>query len=390
MSIWKNGKLIAGGRQCMPLLSFVWADHILDEVSWLRADTFSWHTGNETTGMYPAVYQHLATDIDGKTLQSETVGSTTIQFYLADDGHKICPASEENNVMAIYNATGVAWYYIIDTVNERFKLPRKHSQQIVRSVKNADGSWYRLYADGWVEQGGLFTDNSGSGSIEYDVVFPIVMATNTYITSGFTDEIAYDSTSPNYPLFASQLTTTGMKFKAAWRRANYRYHWGIKGYSAIDMSLFQDGEKHLYFYMGQFTQTALENTAGITAETLNDKADTDLTNAAPNASASAKSTIVGWSMPDYSTGTTATQGTEYTATENCYLYARVFCGGTGSNQHIEKQIIINGIVVAQPRAFYYCADSVMVPCAKGSTYKFENVNTGVGSYDFKVYRCIGG
>lgn len=95
-------------------------------------------------------------------------------------------------------------------------------------------------------------------------------------------------------------------------------------------------------------------------------------------------------MPDYSTGVSATEGVEYTATENCYLYARVFGSGTGSNQHIEKQVIINGIVVAQPRAFYYCADSVMMPCAKGSTYKFENVNTGVGSYEFKVYRCIGG
>lgn len=95
-------------------------------------------------------------------------------------------------------------------------------------------------------------------------------------------------------------------------------------------------------------------------------------------------------MPDYSTGVSATEGVEYTATENCYLYARVFCTASGSGQHIEKQIIINGVVVAQPRAFNYCADSIMVPCAKGSTYKFENVNTGVGSYDFIVYRCIGG
>ena len=69
-------------------------------------------------------YEHLAADIDGKTLQSETIGSTTVQFYLADDGHKVCPASEESNVQAIYAATGAAWYYVLDTTNEWFKLPR--------------------------------------------------------------------------------------------------------------------------------------------------------------------------------------------------------------------------------------------------------------------------
>ena len=55
MSIYKNGKLIAGGRQCMPLLSFMWADHKLNDISWLRADTFSWQSGN----VYKYAYQHL-------------------------------------------------------------------------------------------------------------------------------------------------------------------------------------------------------------------------------------------------------------------------------------------------------------------------------------------
>ena len=108
MSIYINEKLVAGGSQALPLLSFMWSDHQLNHPSWLRADTFSWQAGS----VYQAVYQHLAGDIDGKTLQSETIGGTTIQFYLADDGHKICPASEETNVLAIYNSTGVAWYYI--------------------------------------------------------------------------------------------------------------------------------------------------------------------------------------------------------------------------------------------------------------------------------------
>ena len=93
-------------------------------------------------------------------------------------------------------------------------------------------TWYRKYSSGWVEQGGLYIDNSGSGTIEYNVVFPVTMANNTYITNGFTDELAYDSTSPNYPLFYSNLTTSGMTVKVSYRKANYRYHWEVKGMAA--------------------------------------------------------------------------------------------------------------------------------------------------------------
>ena len=55
---------------------------------------------------------------------TETIAGTTIQFYLAADGHKICPASEESNIAAVFSSTGVAWYYILDVDNQRFKLPR--------------------------------------------------------------------------------------------------------------------------------------------------------------------------------------------------------------------------------------------------------------------------
>lgn len=103
-----------------PLFAHQWADHYLNDASWLRADTFSWQSGT----MYVAAYNHLVADINGKTLQSETINGVTIQFYRADDKHKICPASQEANILSLYNSTGVAWYYILDTANTRFKLPR--------------------------------------------------------------------------------------------------------------------------------------------------------------------------------------------------------------------------------------------------------------------------
>lgn len=104
----------------MPLLSCCWSDHLLNDASYLRADTFSWHDGD----VYVAAYNHLADELDGLTATTETISGTTVTYYKASDGHKICLADQEGNVGAIYANTGVAWYYIIDTANKRFKLPR--------------------------------------------------------------------------------------------------------------------------------------------------------------------------------------------------------------------------------------------------------------------------
>lgn len=58
------------------------------------------------------------------TIAYEKIGNTTVVYVTAADGHKICLPDQETNVDAIYAATGVAWYYILDTANQQFMLPR--------------------------------------------------------------------------------------------------------------------------------------------------------------------------------------------------------------------------------------------------------------------------
>lgn len=271
MSIYKNGKLVAGGRQATPLLSFVWADHILDEISWLRADTFSWQSG----AVYQAVYQHLVDDIDGKSLQSETVGGTTIQFYLADDGHKIVPGNNANLVEDIYNATGVAWYYILDTVNGRFKLPR--TKFGFTGLRDNVGKY--------VEPG--LPNITGSAIVcgQNDKAIKIKSHTGAFKAVG-TGSVYNDYDS------SSQTTTYGIALDASDASSVYGASTTVQPPAT---------QMYLYFYVGAFTQTALENTAGITAETLNDKADI--------------TAVPGLVIPDYANGTTQTMGTLITATE---------------------------------------------------------------------------
>ena len=98
----------------------IWSDHIINDISLLRADTFSWQSG----GVYVTAYNHLVQDIQGITAETETIGSYTVTFYRTTDGHKICLADQETTVANIYSETGIAWYYIVDTVNTQFKLPR--------------------------------------------------------------------------------------------------------------------------------------------------------------------------------------------------------------------------------------------------------------------------
>ncbi len=221
------------------LFAHEWDDHIRNDVSWLRADTFSWQSG----AVYQAAYAHLADDIDGKTLQSETIGSITIQFYLADDGHKVCPASEESNVVAIYNTTGVAWYYVVDTTNERFKLPRTQygfvgsrgnvGNYVPETLPNiTDYMNNVLFGSAGVSVGGARrVTNSGGYAIKNDG------------TNEFQVQTTFD---------ASTQCSTYQNDAPVQQRATQMY---------------------LYFYVGQFTQTALENTAGVTTEVLNDKVD---------------------------------------------------------------------------------------------------------------------
>ena len=58
------------------------------------------------------------------TAETETIAGTTITFYRCYDKKKIVLPTEVTNVNAIYAATGIAEYFILDIENLRFKLPR--------------------------------------------------------------------------------------------------------------------------------------------------------------------------------------------------------------------------------------------------------------------------
>lgn len=325
----------------LPILTHMFSDHIINDVSWLRADTFSWHSGD----VYISAYGHLAEDVevvsyivslnstyyrtpsddvvingtqyyawttefggvllttsatpqtsdsvynrDGtvnvggiqnfvtyiKGAQTETIGDITISYSLADDGHKICLPDQESNIVALYEKTGAADYYILDTTttNKRFKLPRKQKRTLIQAVKNTDGTWYNLYSDGWVEQG-------GRGQTNVSVTLPIAMTDSNYVV------LVENHVRVNGGTGASNMTTTSFiprwqQHNAnAWGSGNFAVSWQVSGYAA-ESAYASAGMRLEYYYVGNFEQDAVEQTAGLNAELFNGKADRNLLNTTDN------------------------------------------------------------------------------------------------------------
>lgn len=111
-------ELGGSGGGGLPMLTSIWTDHLLNDASYLRADTFSWHSAD----IYITGYNIIEAEYDNENCIEETENGVT--YRRSPNGFKIADASQHDNVLSAYNSTGIAWFYIIDKANRRFKLPR--------------------------------------------------------------------------------------------------------------------------------------------------------------------------------------------------------------------------------------------------------------------------
>lgn len=246
LTVDNNGNVVVGeggGGASLPILMSMWSDHVINDISWLRADTFSWHSGD----VYVAAYNHLLADYEGGREQTDTYGDLIITYYLTEDGHKICTPSQESNLLALYEQTGVAWYYMIDPTNKQFKLPRT--------------KW-----------GFTGLRDSVGGYVAQDVLLPNITGTITgdltprgdggHGTSG-----AFTHTDASvYGKGASSNTTYFHSISLNASRSSSVY----SGDGTNTLIQPRATQMYLYFYVGNFEQSAIEQTAGINAEMFND------------------------------------------------------------------------------------------------------------------------
>ena len=219
-----------------PLLSTMWSDHLLNDMSWLRADTFSWQNG--TT--YSLAYNELLSEYNNSASTAKTEGSIT--FKLTPKGYKIALANQETAILNKYNSDGIAWYYILDTANKRFKLPRtKFGFEGLRTSVGDD------------IKAGLPNITGGfNGDELWDSKF--------YTTGCFTQNSGVSRQTGG----GGDSSQTGIGFDAS--RSNPIY-----GKSTTVQP--PATQMYLYFYVGNFTKSAEAQTAGLKAELLNSKVD---------------------------------------------------------------------------------------------------------------------
>ena len=312
---WVEFKSGGGGGADLPILTFQFTDHELNSVSWAKSN-FSWMDGT----VYLAAYKHLRNDlgfryassiltvshsdytagnyvristldtqisstdyyawgISGETdptkciftltttladsvkvfayknsttiyqltsgiveSKTENVGGTTITYYRAQDGHKIVLDDQATNVASIYSATGIAWYYIFDDTNTRFKLPR--SNWNFKATSNDDA--------------GDFVDQSLpniKGSINMSVPVDGAFGSQSYTETNYT--------------FANSATSYRVTFDASGSSSVYQDSANVQEKAT---------KAYLYFFVGNFEQSAIEQTAGLAQENFTAKADVDLFN----------------------------------------------------------------------------------------------------------------
>ena len=299
---WQN--VTFGNGQFIALTNTGYMSTSTDGVTWTTPVQYPNLTSGNWQGLTYGADKFLALGAPGYVstmmpiLPTETVAGVTITYYPAPDGHKIVMPDQESNVMAIYAATGDAWYYILDTTNQRFKLPRRRSRKLIRAG-TVSGVWYRLYADGWVEQGGVVTNTAETT----DIQLPITMSGTSYTALA---DLNYGNTGWSATVNVAVLTKTTTSITIQnWYNSSYNtgpIGWRVAGFSAIDTSGFQGNEKYAYFYVGNFTQTALQNTAGLNAELFNGKLDQDFSNVTAGAASALNNVGVRTIVETYASG----------------------------------------------------------------------------------------
>lgn len=212
------------------LFDFKWTDHKLNNVSWV-ASLNQWN--NKTT--YPDAYNELLIEFNNTESTEET--SNGVTYKRTPNGYLIATVDQETAIDSLYNSTGVAWIYLLDTTNQRFKLPRTRygfvglrnivGNYISESLPNITGSI-----------NGAYNSDNVTGAFRFTTTMSSQSSTTPNLVGGFTFD-------------ASRVSSTYQNNAPVQQRAT---------------------EMYLYFYVGETVQNANLIDAGRIGEQLATKA----------------------------------------------------------------------------------------------------------------------
>lgn len=119
---------LGGGGSGYNLFDLKYSDHILEgneAKGFERLGLYVYKTGVAGSRYgYPDFYNKCVAEKVAGTETTITVGDYSFTGYKNANGHIYFDIANKNTVDNIYTSTGKAWYYGIDTANERIFLPR--------------------------------------------------------------------------------------------------------------------------------------------------------------------------------------------------------------------------------------------------------------------------
>lgn len=112
--------------------------------------------------------------------------------------------------------------------------PGGYTQDFVtESWISEDGlSWYRKYASGWVEQGGIFSVLTGGSYAVQVVTLPIEMKNTSYTIMTSCTYPGAGDTSTTVKVDNSLTTTQNFSVRKNWQSTGGGFHWQVSGVSA--------------------------------------------------------------------------------------------------------------------------------------------------------------
>ena len=336
----------AGASDYHPtLFDFKYSDKLINDIQWLRSDTFSWQDGS----VYVAAYNKLVEEYNDASGTTVTEGSIT--FKRTPNGYKIALADQENAILNKYNSNGIAWYYILDTTNQRFKLPRTKfgfeglrtnvGDDIGAGLPNITGYLASIDTAGrW----GLIANASADDYNKYSGAFaaqsngPYTQSVSTGkgVASG---DLYFDASRSN-PIYGNSDTVQP---------------------PATQM--------YLYFYVGEYTESAEAQTAGLNSELFNGKLDIN----GSNLSAQGRSYFSGFGMPsaNFENQTVGASGAIYSAPANGW-----YCGSCVEGGVRLENTSANNFGVHSPQTVW-SGGKAYIPCQKGDKISFGYAGTTV-------------
>ena len=259
--------------------------------------------------------------------------------------------TQENWEDSVFNY-GVCEKFVYDSTYNTVRLPKMYSniRYLIKSYDDGT-NWYRIYSDGWCEQGGIIPANQTSVSLlksYLDTNYSVLMVGANY---GGSDQT----------LGTSSRTTSNFVVSTS----SYQRFWQACGYT--DISEYKKSPNYLYIVLATASKTEIEVDIDEIITDLNGKADTDLLNVPSSKGILTESYVNGSSWYRVYSDGWCEQGGE--STTNTVTLLKNY-----TNTNYNVQISFRGSTNTTP---YFAAISVDTKSGSSFTYGYDTSVTRV-------------